>query len=74
VFTSRRPKPGHKSAFGALPAAITSSNGKDGSMPPRVIQMNECGCTVVGTRGVVPKLLSRIEVMSELVSCRNQRA
>jgi hypothetical protein len=43
-------------------------------MASRVIDVNECGGPVAWTQGFVPKAVSRIEVMSELVSRRNHCA
>ena len=47
---------------------------KHRSMTPRVVDVNECGGTVTWTQGFMPKLVSRIGVMSELVSRRNHCA
>ena len=40
-------------------------------MAPRIVDVNDCGCSVPRTEGVVAKLVSRIEVMCELVSRRD---
>ena len=47
---------------------------KHSRMIPRVVDVNECGGTVTWTQGFMPKLVSRIGVMSELVSRRNHCA
>jgi hypothetical protein len=43
-------------------------------MAPCVIYTNDCGGAVARTQGFVPKLVSRIQVMGELVSRRNHCA
>jgi hypothetical protein len=47
---------------------------KHSSMTPHVFDVNERGSTIMWTKDVVSKLVGRIEVMSELVSCRNHCA
>ena len=44
------------------------------SVAPCVVDVNERGGTVAWAQGFVPKLVSRIEIMGELVSCRNHCA
>jgi hypothetical protein len=36
-----------------------------------VIDVNDCGCTVACAQGFVPKLVSGIEIMCQLVSRRD---
>ena len=43
-------------------------------MTPRVVDMNEHDCVVTWTQGFEPKLVSRIEIMCQLVSRRNHCA
>ena len=43
-------------------------------MAPTVIDVNECGGTVTWMQGIVPKVVSRIEVVGEFVSRRNHSA
>ena len=43
-------------------------------MAPHVIDVNDCGGAVAWTQGFVTKLISRVQVMGELVCRCNQCA